>query len=223
MGYSADAAVPTTGPANMLEPEQWNSALSSITGTLVRGTERVATREILQVLGCSERETKPIAKAMRAHGWQGPKPIRIMGTNGKSVVVSGYEREVGNVPTVVDQSQPVRGDLPSKLEAVTRLALREVGKVLKAPFDASDGVLTRNKVTAAGIAINGQLKADGQQLRRKRTGDVLERLLKLIEEEKKKIPTGPMPSLSPSVSENCEPQQVEHVELERSDDGSEEG
>jgi hypothetical protein len=27
----------------MLELEQWNSALSSITGTLVRGTERVST------------------------------------------------------------------------------------------------------------------------------------------------------------------------------------
>src|SRR5262249_55202036 len=138
-----------------------------------------------QVLGCSERETKLIAKRMRLAGWQGPKPIRIMGTNGKSVVVSGYEREVGKVPTVVDESQPVRGDLPSKLEAVTRLALREVGKVLKAPFDASDGVLTRNKVTAAGIAINAQLKADEQRLRTKQTGDVFARLLKVVEQEKR--------------------------------------
>src|SRR5215472_8874323 len=120
-----------------------------------------------------------------------------MGINGKSVV-----------------AEPVRGDLPSKLEAVTRLALREVGKVLKAPFDASDGVLTRNKVTAAGIAVHAQLKADEQQLRRKRSGDVLERLLKIIEEERKAL-TAPQ-------------QQVEHVELERSDaasggDGSEGG
>jgi hypothetical protein len=220
----------------MLEPDKWDAVLSRISGTVYRGgIERISTREILQVLGCSERETKPIAKAMRLAGWQGPKPIRIMGTNGKSVVVSGYEREVGKVPTVVDQSQSVRGDLPSKLEAVTRLALREVGKVLKAPFDASDGVLTRNKVTAARIAINSQLRADEQQLRRKRSGDVLERLLKIIEQEKKNIEAAEKKKLSPSPSLEVPPavQQTEDVELERSDaeatlmasgeDGSEEG
>jgi hypothetical protein len=166
-----------------------DQVLSRITGTVYRGgIERISTREILQVLGCSERETKRIAEHMRSSGWSGPKPIRIMGTKGKSVVGSGYEREVGKVPTVVDQSQPVRGDLPSKLEAVTRLGLRELGKVLKAPFDASDGVLTRNKVTAAGIAIGSQLKADHQRLQAKQSTDVLSRLLKLIEEEKKKLP-----------------------------------
>jgi hypothetical protein len=169
----------------MLEPDKWDEVLGRLVGTVYRGTERISTREILPVLGCSERETKLIAKRMRSSGWSGPKPIRIMGTNGKSVVVSGYEREVGKVPTVVDQSQPIRGDLPSKLETVTRLALREVGKVLKAPFDASDGVLTRNKVTAAGIAIHAQLKADQQRLQSQRTSDALERLLKIIAGEKK--------------------------------------
>jgi len=44
-------AEPTTGPARMLEPDQWNSALSSITGTLVRGTERVSTAYCLDLLG----------------------------------------------------------------------------------------------------------------------------------------------------------------------------
>jgi hypothetical protein len=192
-------------PHTMLDDQ----VLSRITGTVIRGgIERISTREILQVLGCSERETKLIAKRMRSSGWSGPKPIRIMGTNGKSIVASGYERELGKAPTVVDQSEPVRGDLPSKLEAVTRLALREVGKVLKAPFDASDGVLTRNKVTAALGAVNAQLKADQQQLRRKTQGDVLQRLLKIIEEEKKAHPERYLAAPL---------QQVEHVELERSD------
>ena len=68
------------------------------------------------------------------------------------------------------------------------MALQQIGKVLKAPFDASDGVLTRNKVTAAGIAVNAQLRADEQQLRPKTTGDVFERLLKLMEEQKKLLP-----------------------------------
>src|SRR5262249_57228994 len=145
---------------------------------------------------------------------------------------SGYERKPGQSVAVVAPVGDVSGDLPSKLEAVTRLALREIGKVLKAPFDASDGVLTRNKVTAAGIAVNAQLRADEQQLKRKTSGDVLERLLKLIEEEKKKIPTGPIPSLSHSEPAHSEPlPAVNHAELEHSDaemmasgeDGSEEG
>ena len=158
--------------------------------------------------------------------------MRFTDASGKSVVASGYERKPGQSVAVVARVADVSGDLPAKLEAVTRLALREVGKVLKAPFDASNGVLTHNKVTAAGIAVNAQLRADEQQLKRKTSGDVLERLLKLIEEEKKKIPTGPIPSLSHSEPAHCEPMQdVEHAELEHSDaemmasgeDGSEEG
>jgi hypothetical protein len=109
-------------------------------------------------------------------------------------------------------------DLPAELERVTRLGLSTIAKVLKAPFDPSDGNLTRSQVTAAGIAVNAQLRADEQQLRRKTSGDVLDRLLKLMEEEKKKIPTGPIPSLSRSEPAHCEPMQdVEHPELERSD------
>ena len=68
--------VPTAGPANMLEPEQWNSALSSITGTVVRGVERIATKDVLAILGLEQRETKRLAQAMRLHGWSGPKSMR---------------------------------------------------------------------------------------------------------------------------------------------------
>jgi hypothetical protein len=50
MGYNADAAVTHARTRNMIEPEQWNSALSSITGTLVRGTERVSTAHCLDLL-----------------------------------------------------------------------------------------------------------------------------------------------------------------------------
>jgi hypothetical protein len=127
-------------------------------------------------------------------------------------VASGYERKPGQSVAVVAPVADVSGDLPSKLEAVTRLALREVGKVLKAPFNASDGVLTRNKVTAAGIAVNAQLRADEQQLRRKRSGDVLERLIKLIEQEKKFIPVGPIDPFSGPKASLAPVQPTEHVE-----------
>ena len=203
----------------MLEPEHWNSALSSITGTVVRGIERIATKDVLEFLGLEQRETKRVAQAMRLHGWSGPKSMRFTDATGKSVVASGYERKPGQSVAVVAPVGDVSGDLPSKLEAATRLALREVGKVLKAPFDASNGVLTRNKVTAAGIAVNAQLRADQQRLRTKQTGDVLARLLKIIEEEKKiiKEEKKKLPKTSVAIPLASEQEHTEHAELERSD------
>jgi len=35
----------------MLEPDQWNAVLSRITGTIIRGVERVATAQCLDLLG----------------------------------------------------------------------------------------------------------------------------------------------------------------------------
>ena len=82
-------------------------------------------------------------------------------------------------------------------------------------------------MTAAIGAINAQLRADEHQLRRKTQGDTLQRLLKIIEREKKllKTPEAILPA--------PEQQHTEHVDLERSDaevsvmasgrDGAEEG
>jgi len=44
----------------------------------------------------------------------------------------------------------------------------------------------RSQVTAAGIAINAQLRADEQRLQAKVQGDTLDRLLALIEAERKR-------------------------------------
>ena len=43
-------SVPTNESTNMLEPDQWDEVLSRITGTLVRGTERVSTAYCLDLL-----------------------------------------------------------------------------------------------------------------------------------------------------------------------------
>ena len=67
-------------------------------------------------------------------------------------------------------------------------------------------------MTAAIGAVNAQLRADEQQLRRKTQGDVLQRLIKIIEEEKKKLP-----KTSVAIPLTAEQQLTEHVELERSD------
>jgi hypothetical protein len=84
-----------------------------------------------------------------------------------------------DVEVEVDTGQS--GDLAEALEAVTRQGLRKVSQVLRAPLDVTDASRTRNQVTAAGIAINAQLRADEQRLRAKVQGDVLGRLLAEIE------------------------------------------
>ncbi len=210
----------------MLEPEHWNSALSSITGTVCRGTERVSTAHCLDLLGVDadpvlrQRVAKRLPSRMRALGWHGPRALRISGPS----PVQGYWRvpyalpASGAAPTdyVGGPVEVLSGELPAELERVTRLGLGTIAKILKAPFDPSDGNLTRSQVTAAGIAVNAQLRADEQQLRRKTQGDVFERLLKIIEEEKKKLPPSSSLEVPPAV------QQPEHVELQQSE-GSGEG
>ena len=84
-----------------------------------------------------------------------------------------------DVEVEVDAGQS--DDLAEALEAVTRQGLRKVSQVLRAPLDVTDASRTRNQVTAAGIAINAQLRADEQRLRAKVQGDVLGRLLAEIE------------------------------------------
>lgn len=78
-------------------------------------------------------------------------------------------------------------DLPAALEEVTRLGLKKLARVLRVPLDLTDGNLLRSQVTAAGIAINAQLRADEARLRAKMRDDVLERLLQAIEQEKARL------------------------------------
>jgi hypothetical protein len=225
----------------MLELEQWNSALSSITGTLVRGTERVSTAHCLDLLevgpdpSTRQKVGKRLVSHMRRLAWTGPRAMRIPGATG---TVQGYWRRPGQLPRSHTAGMPVAGefcddvglsdDLPAALEQVTRLGLKKLEKILRVPLDPTDGNLVRSQVTAAIGAINAQLRADEQQLRRKTTGDVLQRLIKIIEEEKKKLP-----KTSVAIPLAPEQQHTEHVDLERSDaeasvmasggDGSEEG
>src|SRR5262249_126195 len=129
---------------------------------------------------------------MRRLGWTGPRAMRIPAENGHAAGSSGYWRLPSRPPQPdVNVDSDVDGltdDLPSALEQVTRLGLKKLERVLRIPLDPTDGNLVRSQVTAAIGAINAQLRADEQQLRRKTTGDVLQRLIKIIEEEKKKLP-----------------------------------
>jgi hypothetical protein len=149
--------------------------------------------------------------------------MRIPAENGHLAGSSGYWRLPSRPPQpAVNVDCEVDGltdDLPSALEQVTRLGLKKLERILRIPVDPTDGNLTRSQVTAAIGAVNAQLRADEQQLRRKRTGDVFERLLKVIEEQKKIIEEEEKKKLPPSPSLEVPPgvQQTEDVELERSD------
>src|SRR6516165_231208 len=145
---------------------------------------------------------------MRRLGWTGPRAMRIPAENGHAAGSSGYWRlpsrppqPAVNVEGEVDgEVDGLSDDLPAALEEVTRLGLKKLARVLRVPLDITDGKIG---------AINAQLRADEQQLRRKAQGDVMERLLKLIEEEEKKLP-----KRSQSEVLRAEVQQTELDELE---------
>jgi hypothetical protein len=203
----------------MLEHDQWDAILSRITGTVYLSTERVSTAYCLDLLDVGpdpvlrQRVGKRLVSHMRRLGWTGPRAMRIPAENGHAAGSSGYWRLPSRPPQPAvnvegDIEADVQGlsdDLPAALEQVTRLGLKKLQKVLRVPLDPTDGNLVRSQVTAAIGAINAQLRADEQQLRRKRTGDVLERLIKIIEEEKKKLPPSSLLLESPPTVQQTEP------------------
>jgi hypothetical protein len=207
----------------MLEAHQWDAVLSRVTGTIYRGTERISSAALLDLLevGSDPVTRQKVAKRLRAYmrrlGWTGPRAMRIPAENGHAAGSSGYWR-LPSRPPQLDASVDgevdtgLSDDLPVALEQVTRLGLKKLARVLRVPLDPTDGNLTRSQVTAAVGAINAQLRADEQQLRRKTQGDVLQRLIKIIEEEKKKLP-----KTSVAIPLTAEQQHTEHVDLERSD------
>jgi hypothetical protein len=64
--------------------------------------------------------------------------------------------------------------------------LQKLDQILRIPTDRGDGNLLRAQTAAAGIAVNAQLKADETKMKQAQRGDVLERLLKVMAEEKQK-------------------------------------
>ena len=184
----------------MLPADQWPQVLANVRGTIVRGTERVSSNRLMDLLEVENDPTrrremgKRLRAPMRALGWQGPRGMRIPGENEHRAGASAYWRPLlrPRQSAVVESDvgsdvESLSDDLPEALEAVTRLGLRKLAKVLREPLDPTDASRTRNQVTAAGIAINAQLRADEQRLRAKVGTDVLERLLKEIERSRREL------------------------------------
>jgi hypothetical protein len=208
------------------DPTDWYQVLAHVTGELMRGEQRVSTQELFAKLGvpATDAACRRLKRVMRELGWRGPKLMRW----GEETTRGYWRHPTVGLPAIPAsagmQEEPVEeiekpgeeGSLAPELERVTRLALQKLDQILRIPTDRGDGNLLRAQTAAAGIAVNAQLRADETRLRQKQRGDVLERLAKLIEQEKKLLPSSSLEvPLAPV-------QQTEHVELEPSE-GSVEG
>ncbi len=168
------------------DPTDWHQALARVNGQLVRGEQRVTTHELLTVhLGVpvTDQACRRLRRVMRELGWRGP---RLMRWGGKTL--KGYWRHptVG-LPAIV-QEEPVaevataeRETLAPELERVTRLGLQKLEQILRIPTDRGDGNLLRAHTAAAGLAVNAQLRADETRMKQVRRGDIMERIIAMLE------------------------------------------
>src|SRR5262249_46068121 len=96
-------------------------------------------------------------------------------------------------PEARGKKQPVmtprgqEGTLAAELQSVTQLGLQKIGQILKLPTDPHNGNVLRAQTTAAATAVNAQLKADETKMKQVQQGDILPRLLKIMEIEKAKL------------------------------------
>jgi hypothetical protein len=178
-------------------PDDYETTLASLNGVFFRGTERLATATILSALHIGpdallrRKLGKRLVSIMRRLGWNGPKTMFIPGRINDRGNSAAYWRLPLHKPEPTALADFEADGLPEPelsehLEQVTRQGLRKLSRVLRLPTDIKDGNLLRSQVTAAGIAINAQLRADEQRLRAKVSGDVLGRLLAAIERERKR-------------------------------------
>jgi hypothetical protein len=60
-------------------------------------------------------------------------------------------------------------------------------QILRLPTDRGDGNLLRAQTGAAALAVNAQLRADEAKMKQVRRGDMMERLIVMMAEEKAKL------------------------------------
>lgn len=79
--------------------------------------------------------------------------------------------------------------LAQQLEDVSEKSLDWLGKVLVLPIDEDNSALLRSQAAAANIALNIQVRVDTLRLQAQRQDKALERLIKLIAEKERTVPT----------------------------------
>jgi hypothetical protein len=174
------------------DPADWHQVLARVSGQLVHGEERVSSRELLEVhLGVptTDGACRRLARVMRELGWHGPRLMRW----GKKTLKGYWRHPTVGLPAIVPK-EPVaeagtvdRETLAPELEAVTRLGLQKLEQILRIPTDPADGNILRAQTTAAGLAVNAQLRADETRMRQVRRRDVMERIIAMMAEEQTKL------------------------------------
>jgi hypothetical protein len=168
----------------------WHQALARVSGQLVRGEERVSTRQLFAHLGVpvTDRACRRLRRVMRELGWHGPRLMRW----GKQTLKGYWRHPTLGLPAIVPE-QPVaevataeRETLAPELERVTWLALEKMTQILKIPTDRGDGNLLRAQTAAAGLAVNAQLRADETRLKQVRGKDIMEKIRMMLVEERAK-------------------------------------
>jgi hypothetical protein len=174
------------------DPTDWHQALAHVNGQLVRGQQRVATRELLTVhlgVAVTDRASRRLRRVMRELGWRGPRLMRW----GKKTLKGYWRYPTVGLPAIVPE-EPVaevatvdRETLAPELERVTRLGLQKLDQILRIPTDRGDGNLLRAQTAAAGLAVNAQLRADETRMKQVRRRDVMERIIEMMKEEQAKL------------------------------------
>jgi hypothetical protein len=179
-----DGSMPT-------DPVNWHQALACVTGAHVRGEQRITTHELLTVhLGVpiTDQNGRRLRRVMHDLGWQGPRRMRW----GRRTT-NGYWRHLTAGPPAVVPEEPVTGasveknTLAVELEAVTHLGLQKLDHILRLPTDPGNGNILRAQTTAAATAVNAQLRADETKMKQVQKGDIIARLLEIMEIEGAKL------------------------------------
>jgi hypothetical protein len=170
----------------------WHQALARVSGQLVRGEQRVTTRELFTVhLGVpvTVPACRRLRRVMRDLGWRGPQLMRW----GKKTLKGYWRHPTVGLPAIV-QAEPVaevatteRETLAPELERVTLLGLQKLEQILRIPTDRGDGNLLRAQTAAAGLAVNVQMRVDEARLKQVRSKDIMERVIALMKEGKAKL------------------------------------
>ena len=172
----------------------WPKVLADVTGTTVGGETRIATAELMALVGATDRVdgSMRIKEIMAGLGWTGPWTMRLGGR-----LVKGYFRAIEPQPAdqqpAPEPKPPEAIELPAyrmpqelsqQLERTTSASLSVLEEILAMPNDGSGNVL-RAKTAAAGIAVNAQLRADESRLRAARSDDTLEKLLAALKRNRR--------------------------------------
>jgi hypothetical protein len=183
----------------------------------VQRHQRVRSSDLMSALGCS---AKPLIPAMRALGYAGPMTLRFPQKNGVSAVTSGYQRPVQQrEPVLLEQREPIvdaddvgvaveedaagtdQRDLAGHLVRVTRKALRKANQVLSHKTDFENASLLRAQVQMTSSVLMTAARVDDAQLRRRAVGDVLDRLEKLMREQRALLPKQDPPTIDATADE----------------------